>query len=143
MEWNAVIPLGQGKVNVPFRNGSYDGRGVSAATYRTEDAFFQAVIEQSDFFAQGKIFIVADERVEIPEEDEENQTQEEETDDSGDDSGDDSDGLQEVEVASREDAKQYLMETYGLAPSGLSSKAKIQASAKAHGIRFIGADDLE
>ncbi|MDY6302437.1 MAG: hypothetical protein SPL96_11170 [Bacteroidales bacterium] len=49
-----------------------------------------------------------------------------------------SDGLTRVEVASLDDAKAYLVEHHGCKASELRSKAKIVATAKEHGIEFIG-----
>lgn len=138
MEWNAIIPAGTARVNIPFKHGSYDGRGVSAATFRTSDPFFQAVIEHSDYYASGKIFIISDHREVVSGQESVGSDQYEEV------SGQESEGesLTEVEVSSREDAKQYMIAHFGFSASSLKSKASILAAAKANGVLFVGADDL-
>lgn len=131
MEWNAVIPIGGAKVNVPFKYGSYNGYGTSSACYRTEDTFFQQVIENSKFFATGKIFIIKDCRID------ENLIDEQESE-----SEEKEIVLSEVEVSSREDAKQYLMDNFGFTAKALKSKDSIIAAAKANGIVFVGCEEL-
>lgn len=153
VEYNAIIRLGSGALNVPFRHGSFSGFGAVSAEYRTSDPAVQFAIEQSEHFRSGRIFILSDKRVELSTATEETDTSE--VSDSSDvsdnadasdrpDSTPPSDGaeLVEMQIASREDAKQYLVDSFGIKASALRSKEAIHSAAAEHGIRFVGASDL-
>lgn len=58
MEWDTVIPVGKATMKVHFSGGSLTGYGVTPATFTTEDPMKQMIIEKSDYFKSGKIFVV-------------------------------------------------------------------------------------
>lgn len=58
MEWGAAIPVGKATMKVHFSGGSLTGYGVTPATFTTEDPMKQMIIEKSDYFKSGKIFVV-------------------------------------------------------------------------------------
>lgn len=59
MEWNALIPVGRSTLRVRFSGGSATGYGVSPATFATDNRAVQRVIEESSFFRNGKIYVLA------------------------------------------------------------------------------------
>ena len=58
MEWDTTIPVGKATMKVHFSGGSLTGYGVTPATFTTEDPMKQMIIEKSDYFKSGKIFVV-------------------------------------------------------------------------------------
>lgn len=58
MEWIASIPCGKAIVTVPFTGGSLSGYGIVPAQYMTENPFMQAVVENSDYYKNGKIILI-------------------------------------------------------------------------------------
>ena len=58
MEWIAEIQCGKATVTVPFTGGSLSGYGIVPAQYATENPMMQAVIEKSDYYKSGKIFLI-------------------------------------------------------------------------------------
>lgn len=59
LECSVVFFVGQSKMRVPFAGGSISAYGVQPARYTTSNLGVQAVIEQSDEFKSGRIFISA------------------------------------------------------------------------------------
>lgn len=55
MEFHMQAPLGNGKVNVAFTEGSVSSRGVNPATYTTDNFLVQKAIENSNEFKRGLI----------------------------------------------------------------------------------------
>lgn len=55
MEFHMQAPLGKGKVNVAFTEGSVSSRGVNPATYTTDNFLVQKAIENSNEFKRGLI----------------------------------------------------------------------------------------
>lgn len=58
MEWQANIPVGKGRLIIHFAGGTRTAYGVTPATYKTEDPIRQVIIEKSDYFRSGRIFLV-------------------------------------------------------------------------------------
>lgn len=58
MEWQAVIRCGKATVTVHFSGGSLTGYGVTPAEFTTENPMTQAIIENSEYFKKGKIFLM-------------------------------------------------------------------------------------
>lgn len=58
MEWQALIRCGKATVTVHFSGGSLTGFGVTPAEFTTENPMTQAIIENSDYFKKGKIFLM-------------------------------------------------------------------------------------
>ena len=58
MEWQALIRCGKATVTVHFSGGSLTGYGVTPAEFTTENPMTQAIIENSDYFKKGKIFLM-------------------------------------------------------------------------------------
>ena len=58
MEWQALIRCGKATVTVHFSGGSLTGYGVTPAEFTTENPMTQTIIENSDYFKKGKIFLM-------------------------------------------------------------------------------------
>ena len=58
MEWQAILPAGKGRLIVHFTGGSITAYGVTPATYKTDNPAQQAIIETSNHFRTGRIFLV-------------------------------------------------------------------------------------
>lgn len=58
MEWQSLIRCGKATVTVHFSGGSLTGYGVTPAEFTTENPITQAIIENSDYFKKGKIFLM-------------------------------------------------------------------------------------
>lgn len=61
MEWQANIPVGKGRLTVHFAGGTRTAYGLTPATYKSEDPIIQTIIEKSDYFRSGRIFLVKSE----------------------------------------------------------------------------------
>lgn len=67
-EWNALIHSGNVTMRVVFQGGANTKRGKIPATYDTTDAVKQAIIEKSQEFKTGKIYVV--QSIEVPDDEE-------------------------------------------------------------------------
>lgn len=144
MEWSAMIPAGSARINIHFSGGALTGYGVTPAEYSTDDLLIQRIIESSDYFKTGKITILRTIEVDgndrsifgkkgskpvvaqqdaLPEEKQKEVAEE---------------PLTEVAVSDLEEAKEYLVEQFGIARSKLRSKVTINESARENGIVFTG-----
>lgn len=54
-EWLALLPVGRALVRIPFTGGSVTGFGVRPATFSTNSPGVAKLIENSTYFASGKI----------------------------------------------------------------------------------------
>ncbi len=55
LEYEALIPVGSGKVRIHFDGGSLTGYGSTPATFSTCDRVLQTIIEKSELWKSGKI----------------------------------------------------------------------------------------
>ena len=202
MEWQALIRCGKATLTVHFRGGSLTGYGVTPAEFTTENPMTQAIIENSDYFKKGKIFLmrevegtgkfkefvkgqhvnegnhkggqaatasaIADTalnpdvspKTEIPAayatgtvaetdggasdtvaDEDENPSDEGEGVDAGTDPADGTvteDGKRIVEVTDIDDARDYLVDEYGIARSSLRSNVSVYRASEEHNIVFKG-----
>lgn len=129
MEWHAVIPIGKSSMCVKFTGGTLSGYGITPAKYTTSDEVIQKMIENSPHFRSGKIILYRvyenDKKVDAvkPSVSEETPTQAAEK--------------EIVEVASLDDAKEYLKENFGVAWNKLKTKASILEVAEKFNIEFV------
>lgn len=121
MEWQCVIVSGGVKFHFSFTEGTITGYGVTPAKYRTSNPILQDVIENSDYFKSGKIFLVKTISLENEAKNVVSQ-----------------DDFKRVEVSCLEDAKDYLAENYNVSRLKLKSKQSIVAQAAEYKIEFVG-----
>ncbi len=161
MECVCNIPVGKTRLHVEFTGGVLTQYGNTPAKYSTDDLLKQAIIENSKPFKSGKIVLVStvesdeDEtmRVEGKVTGAETPAEGGRAQDSGDGTGskdvqgsaDGTDGTSAagsgetvVEVASLEDAKDYLNQKHGVAVRNLRSRQAILDAAKQYGVTFKG-----
>lgn len=147
MEWTALIKVGRVNFQVPFTGGAKSGYGMTPATYTCREKVFQKVLENSDYFKSGKIFLVRSVEEEAdkthsahPEGREVVPTPDPSPREGSDTTGKGaaSDDVTTVKVSDRAEAKQYLMDTFGLSAGSLRTKGEIERVGKAHGVLFEG-----
>lgn len=123
MEWQCLIVSGGVKYHFPFTDGAMTAHGVTPAKFITTNPIFQNVIENSDLFKRGRIKLLKAIPLEV-----EVVAQEDST----------AKTLQVVSVPSLEDAKQYLVDNFGIDPTTLTSKRSINKMATERNITFEG-----
>lgn len=130
LEWHGFIESHGVKMKVHFTNGSVTAHGVAPATFATSNKLTQHIIENSERFKSGRIFIVS--AIELP-----NATARvERTEGSAEDAP--ASDKKTVEVTSLAEAKDYLVENHGIAASKLRSRAQIMEQANICGVEFNG-----
>lgn len=129
MEWQCLIRSGKSKLHITFTGGTLTEYGVSAAKYTTSNPIIQDMIERSDYFKNGKIILLK--RVEKKSSAEQAQVQEATAKKSA--KGKD---FATIKVSSLDDAKEYLVEHFGLSAQDLLTKKSIEAAGKANGVVF-------
>lgn len=151
MELVASIPCGKAKVNIPFTGGSQSAFGVTPATFTTEDPFKQALIQNSDMYKSGKIYIVSEangtgkykefkpKAVEAPEGNTDGNKTDSETIVNGGSVESKAEGkvMKEVEVADIDIARDYLVENFGINKTAVRYKANVLSFAEEHNIAFV------
>lgn len=60
MDWTTSIKVGKASVSFHFTGGALTAYGVTPAKYSTSNAFFQRVIEGSDYFKNGRISLLGE-----------------------------------------------------------------------------------
>lgn len=141
MEWVALIKVGRANIQVPFTGGTKSGYGMTPATYTCKEKVFQTILENSDYFKRGKIYLVKEE--EDPTErkkaaEEERGKRKEEREVLPDDGESKATSVQTVKVSDVDTARGYLMEHFGLAARNLRSKEAVLTQGRAHGVEFEG-----
>ena len=167
VEWQAIIPAGKGKLVVHFSGGSITAYGVTPATYKTDNPAHQAIIETSKHFRSGRIFLVKSELIketpdiaravataaspaapaQAPAPVVEEPATPAEPAPAVDEVGEgvatepavetpEAEGNR-MEFACLEDAKQYLMSTYGYTAGAVRYKKDVKQKAEANGLIFV------
>lgn len=138
-EWDVILSTPGGvSLRVHFEGGAaHISEGARPATFTTSGTVEQYIIENSQEFLSRRIVLLRSfESEDNEEEDDEevsnegssNEESQEET------SGDAS--LTDMHFTSRDDAKDYLMQHFGVAPEALTKKASIIKQGKANGLNI-------
>lgn len=163
MDWVAQLKAGAATVRIHFTGGALTAYGVTPAEYTTTNPVIQRVIEQSQYYKEGRIVklrstTVADpkgaskpkkatpkpqtpaqtpavEPTPIVTETEPTRPTEVET--PAEETP--AEGLKEVEVSCLQDAQDYLQQNFGISSYKVRSKAAAQRAAAEHGVMFTGA----
>lgn len=136
MEWMCNIPVGKTHLQVEFTGGVLTQYGNTPAKFTTDDMLKQAIIENSKPFKNGKITLLS--CIES-QEDETRRLEGGKTNNETDtDKQQASEAQNVVEVASLDDAKEYLNQKYGIAVRNLRSRQAIIDAAKECGFSFKG-----
>lgn len=137
MEWQARIHCGKAVIVVPFTGGTLTGYGVSPAEYTTDNVVVQRVIEGSDYFRSGRIRLLRE--IEIASNAEQSAKVEATAVETHE--APRAEGMENVSVASMEDARAYLLERFSdVSASQLRSKKAIAECARVHNIAFTGVE---
>ena len=153
IDWTVSIKAGNATMRVHFTGGATTARGIVPATYATADPVKQAIIEKSHYFKTGQIRVV--QVIEVPDDsaaiarkerkaariaakaaapaEEPVQSADTESAPAGAAGGE----KVQVKVSSVEDAKDYLVDKFGIASSKLRTRAACIAAGEEHGIEFI------
>lgn len=151
MQWVCNIPVVRTRLCVEFSGGVLTQYGNSPAKFTTDDLLKQAIIENSKPYKDGKITLLScvQSNVEETRLVEGNDKLEGDEPESGNENyqanGNDesqhdqtSDGENAVEVASLDDAKDYLNQKHGVPVRNLRSRQAILEAAKECGVTFKG-----
>lgn len=137
-EWVALIRVGRAAIQVPFTGGTKAGYTMTPATYKTSSPVFQQIIEDSDYFKSGKIFLM---KKVVTDEDTQEvaaKTEKPKAEAAAPVSSGQEKELEKISVSDRGEAKAYLMEHFNLSAGTLRTKADIERYGKAHGVEFVG-----
>lgn len=146
MEYQAVIKLGRNSMRVNFSDGSVSAMGINPAIFTTENFMVQHAIENSADFKRGLI-----KRINVIDLDEELSIERpasvaaeavatpieaavEVKAEPVEDANDANDANVQVEFSCKDDAKDYLEQTFGLVRSKLRTRDDIVAAGKANGV---------
>lgn len=147
MECVCNIPVGKTHLAVEFSGGVLTQYGNTPAKFTTDDRLKQAIIENSKQYKDGRITLLscvqsnADEtrQVEGRQDAPVDEARGDGVKDIADTANDNAkDGNEVVEVASLDDAKDYLNQKHGVAVRNLRSRQAILDAAKEYGIVFKG-----
>lgn len=147
LEWHGIVEANGIKMKVDFTNGSVTAYGVSPATFTTSNDLTQHIIENSEQYKKGRIRCVMS--VAIPEEEkpvkvsetkpaEVKEEPKAENPEPAAAPVEEAKEMKKVEVACLDDAKQYLVDNFGIAVRNLRSKKAIEDAATQNGIVFVG-----
>lgn len=142
LEWHGFVNANGVKMKVDFTNGSVTAFGVAPATFGTRNELTQFILENSDMYKSGRIRIVQviHEEGDEPEPEPKGESQE-----PGVENREPSAESQEapeaaeakvVEVSCNDDAKDYMVENYGVSRSKMRNRDQIEAVAKENGVVF-------
>lgn len=163
IDWAVSIKAGKATMRVHFTGGATTARGIVPATFATADPVKQAIIEKSNYFKTGQIRVV--QVIEVPDNAaaiarkerkaariaaKASASAEKPVHDEGENAGEGTedenavDGAEgvavkktQVKVSSVEDAKDYLVDKFGIASSKLRTRAACIAAGEENGIEFI------
>lgn len=130
MEWQALIQAGKASVHVSFTGGGLTSYGVTPAEYSTNNPVMQRIIENSDYFKSGRIFVLrkdkeAEEHVVVQTAEPKSETTK-------------APEQQVVDVSDPSEAKAYLIDHFGVEAGKLRSVKSIVEIGLQNGIVFKG-----
>lgn len=148
-EWHGKLKAGSIEVQVSFKGGTASPSGAQPAYFMTKDPITQFVIENSKEFKKGFIVLVMQQelpgthpRMAVPKQvaaPAERPVQSTDTVDRPEDGENQAAGGEKVQVkvSSVEDAKDYLVDKFGIASSKLRTRAACIAAGEENGIEFV------
>lgn len=139
-DWTTQIKAGKATVNVHFSGGALTAYGVTPATYSTANPFFHTVIENSEYFKNGRIMLLSQTEVSGEPKPKAHKDEAEPAGLSQEEAGDEGDGLKVVEVADKNEAIAWLKDSYpdkGYGSSKLRSQTAFGAACAECGVEFV------
>lgn len=153
LEWHGFINNNGVSMQLHFTNGSMTAHGVAPATFTSKNEITQHFIENSDQFKNGRIRLVRSVPIPGTENDDNHvekhvkpvkTVQSDGTEGRPEEDENAVDGVEgvavkktQVKVSSVEDAKDYLVDKFGIAGSKLRTRAACIAAGEENGIEFI------
>lgn len=153
-EWHGKVKAGTIEANVSFTGGTASQSGAQPAYMVTKDPIIQFVIENSKEFKEGFICIVFSEEIEgthrrmavpkpantfAPSEDAEAGMTESNASGTVDRTEDG--GVTVVDVTDIDEARDYLVDKFGIARSTIRYKSNVLKEAGERNIKFVGLED--
>ena len=143
-EWTLVLGNGP-RLHLHFEHGSQNAFGASPAEYRTENKFFQTIIEQSNYFKEGRI-VLLDEVVLEGEEDDNavSPVAESEAQAVAESEAQASEAQEEAQsklamkmvFTSVDDAREYAVEKLGVSATSVRARAALEKTLADAGVVF-------
>lgn len=135
-EWTLVLGNGP-RLHLHFEHGSQNAFGASPAEYRTENKFFQTIIEQSNYFKEGRI-VLLDEVVLEGEEDDDAVSSVAESEEPASEAQEEAQpkGVMKMAFTSVDDAREYAVEKLGVSATSVRARAALEKTLADAGLVF-------
>lgn len=135
-EWTLVLGNGP-RLHLHFEHGSQNAFGTSPAEYRTENKFFQTIIEQSNYFKEGRI-VLLDEVVLEGEEDDNAVSSVAESEAQASEAQEEARPKSAMKMAftSVDDAREYAVEKLGVSATSVRARAALEKTLADSGLVF-------
>lgn len=135
-EWTLVLGNGP-RLHLHFEHGSQNAFGASPAEYRTENKFFQTIIEQSNYFKEGRI-VLLDEVVLEGEEDDNAVSPVAESEEQASEAQEEAQPKLAMKMVftSVDDAREYAVENLGVSATSVRARAALEKTMLNAGIVF-------
>lgn len=145
LEWECCISVGKSNIRLNFSGGGISPYGQTAAEFTTSNPMLQSIIENSGYFKNNRIYILR--AVNIDDAGKEKVNPANEIPKMGEDLPAESshvpseaegasDGIMHIHVSDTNEAKDYLVEKFGVKASSMRSKVSINEIASEHKIVF-------
>lgn len=135
-EWTLVLGNGP-RLHLHFEHGSQNAFGASPAEYRTDNKFFQTIIEQSNYFKEGRI-VLLDEVVLEGEEDDNAVSPVAESEAQASEAQEEAQpkGVMRMVFTSVDDAREYAVEKLGVSATSVRARAALEKTLADAGVVF-------
>lgn len=135
-EWTLVLGNGP-RLHLHFEHGSQNAFGASPAEYRTENKFFQTIIEQSNYFKEGRI-VLLDEVVLEGEEDDNAVSSVVESEAQASEAQEEAQPelAMKMVFTSVDDAREYAVEKLGVSATSVRARAALEKTLADAGVVF-------
>ena len=135
-EWTLVLGNGP-RLHLHFEHGSQTAFGASPAEYRTENKFFQTIIEQSNYFKEGRI-VLLDEVVLEGEEDDNAVSSVAESEAPASEVQEEAQPKLAMKMVftSVDDAREYAVEKLGVSATSVRARAALEKTLADAGVVF-------
>lgn len=135
-EWTLVLGNGP-RLHLHFEHGSQNAFGASPAEYRTENKFFQTIIEQSNYFKEGRI-VLLDEVVLEGEEDDNAVSSVAESEAPASEAQEEAQPelAMKMVFTSVDDAREYAVEKLGVSATSVRARAALEKTLADAGVVF-------
>lgn len=135
-EWTLVLGNGP-RLHLHFEHGSQNAFGASPAEYRTDNKFFQTIIEQSNYFKEGRI-VLLDEVVLEGEEDDNAVSSVAESEEPASEAQEEAQPelAMKMVFTSVDDAREYAVEKLGVSATSVRARAALEKTLADAGVVF-------